>query len=457
MAQAPLMMSVSGIRGIVGKSITPDLVLAVGRAFARFASKGTVIVGRDSRPSGEAISRSLTAALNMSGADVIDLGIVPTPTVQLMVEKLGAAGGIIVSASHNPIEWNAFKLVNGDGLFFTPKQADRFFSMMKEEGAYASWDGMGWTVEDSDAGEKHIDAVLEMVNVSAIKKKKYKVVLDSVNGAGSKITQTLLEKLGCRVVPINCDENGIFTRGAEPLPEHLGDLREAVVKEKADIGFAQDPDADRLAIVDNSGEPLGEEYTVTLVSDHILSTTSGPVVVNLSTTKAVEDIAEKHNVPFARSQVGEINVVNLMKKKKAVIGGEGNGGVIHPGIHLGRDSLVGIAFILDMMASRKKSIGELKGEMPLYFMKKGKIELKGRASVEEIAASVVKEWHSEKIDTRDGIRIDFTDSSPYKASWIHLRPSNTEPVYRIICEAPTEKGCRSLYKRFHSDIKKMMS
>lgn len=447
-----LMKSVSGIRGIVGDSFTPELICKAAPAFAKYAGAGTIVVGRDSRPTGEALSMNIISSLMLAGCNVVDIGIVPTPTVQVMVEELNAAAGIVVSASHNPAEWNALKLINKEGTFLFPKEVKRFFALMENQLPFKKWDKIGTLSYNNDASEIHIEKVLKSINLQKIRKSKFHVVLDSVNGAGSIITPIFLEKLGCTVTTINCTPNGLFPRGAEPLPENLEMLSKAVIKHKADIGFAQDPDADRLAIVDGEGKPLGEEYTITLVADHLLSKEKGRVVVNLSTTKAVEDIALKHGVSFTRTKVGEINVVENMKKKGARIGGEGNGGVISPEIHLGRDSLAGIAYILEMMADRNMSIAEIMGTMPQYYMKKGKLKLKNSADIPGIIEKLKNTWKLEKISSIDGLRIDFNKSADFKNGWVHLRASNTEPVFRVIAESDSSEKTEAIYKLFSKII-----
>jgi phosphomannomutase len=443
-----LMKSVSGVRGIVGESFTPELLAQAGKAFAMYCKRGTVVVGRDSRPTGEALSMNLISILLLNGCDVIDLGIVPTPTVQVMVEELGAAGGIVISASHNPVEWNALKLINASGRFLNSSDIAKYFKLMEKPVSYRNWNGIGKLDKMLNASTVHIDLVLSAVNVNIIKKKKFHVLIDSVNGAGSFITPAMLELLNCRVTEINCTPDGLFPRGAEPLPENLKQLSSAVKKHGADIGFAQDPDADRLAIVDEKGNPLGEEYTITLVSDHLLSKEKGPVVVNLSTTRAVEDVASRHGVPFYRARVGEINVVDEMLKRGARIGGEGNGGVISPEIHYGRDSLAGIAYILEMMALRNKKISQLKDDMPLYFMKKGKVVLKNPSVSAELLKKIQTEYSDEKISSSDGLRIDFKKDGPFKNGWVHLRSSNTEPVFRIIAESGSSSVTNKIYSHF---------
>jgi len=445
-----LMKSISGIRGIVGDSMTPELVIEVARGFARYTKKGTIVVGRDSRPTGKVISDMLSSALTMAGCNVVEIGIVPTPTVQLMVEELKAAGGIVISASHNPIEWNAFKLINGNGTFLNGKEIKRFFAFMDQEGKYEKWSGIGTITSSDTAFALHIKKVLDVINVPRIKKKKFTVVLDSVNAAGSLITPELLKKLGCRVIPLYCTIDGTFPRGSEPVPANLTDLAAAVKKHKADIGFAQDPDADRLAIVDEKGRPIGEEMTISLVADHMLKSEVGQVIVNLSTTRTVEDVAARYGAPFRRAMVGEINVVDEMRKKGARIGGEGNGGVISPEVHLGRDSLAGIGYILDMMADRKKTLSELVSDLPEYYMIKGKVRISEKIDSSAVIDKIKKEFLSEKCDSRDGLRIDFKKHEDFAGGWVHLRSSNTEPIFRIIAEGKTEKQVNKIYRFFAS-------
>lgn len=441
------MKSVSGIRGVVGETFTPELIVQVSSAFAKYCKGGLVVLGRDSRPTGDVIARTVRAALAMAGTDVVDIGIVPTPTVQVMVEKLGAAGGIVISASHNPIEWNAFKLVDKTGLFLNSNQVKSFFAMMESKKKYVRWNRIGKITENFNAGDVHIDMVLKTINRNSIRKRKFKVVLDSVNGAGSLITQKLLEELGCDVIPLYCDMTGIFPRVAEPLPENLGALSKAVKKHGAHIGFAQDPDADRLAVVDNTGRPIGEEYTLALVSEHMLSLKKGRIVTNLSTTRAIDDIAKKYGVRVKRTKVGEINVADEMRRNGARIGGEGNGGIISPEVHLGRDSLAGIGYILQMMTDRKRPIADIVASLPQYVMKKGKVKLEGSdpgRKLDEIKNS----FKGEKFSSIDGLRIDFRKHEAFSGGWVHLRSSNTEPVFRIISEGKDKKQAEQIFKHF---------
>lgn len=442
-----LMMSISGVRGVIGDGFDPQLITRAMTALAKHVKGGTVVMGRDSRPTGEAVMRMASSVLTLSGCDVIDVGIVPTPTVQIMVEKLKASAGIVVSASHNPVEWNAFKFINAKGSFFAQKEIDALFALFDAPAVYPPYNRTGRYFTDDSAFMTHIDMVLASVDVAKIRKKRFTVALDSVNGAGSYITQELLERLGCTVIPVHCTIDGTFPRVAEPLAENLSDLCRAVKKHDADIGFAQDPDADRLAIVDENGRAIGEEYTVAIAADHVLSTVTGPVVVNMSTTRAVEDVAKRHGVKFYRSAVGEINVVEEMRRRKAAVGGEGNGGVIAPALHLGRDSLAGIAFTLEYLAARKCSVREAVDALPFYVMKKGKVTATPAAQ-KKVYALLKKQYAAEKIDLLDGMRIDFTSEGPMQGGWVHLRASNTEPVFRIISEGISEKQAAQIQSHF---------
>jgi phosphomannomutase len=443
-----LMKSVSGIRGIVGETVTPALINAVGSAFAAYCNFGTVVIGRDTRPTGTAIEKGLESSLVLSGCDVFNIGIVPTPTVQLMVEHFRADGGIVISASHNPIEWNAFKLIGSKGTFLTATEIEKFFKLMEKDFSYQKWDGVGTVTQKTGSDEIHIKKVCDVIDMEAIRKKKFKVALDSVNGAGSEITRKLLSVLGCEVIPIHCELTGIFPRGAEPVPKNLGVLANAVLRQKADVGFAQDPDADRLAIVSETGRPIGEEYTIALVVEHLLARHTGRVVINLSTTKAVDDIALRHGAPVARTRVGEINVVEEMMRHGARIGGEGNGGVISPEIHLGRDSLAGIGYVLEMMATRDRTVSQLVSDLPSYAMVKGSVSLAGAGIDQSLLPRIKQEFSGQKISTVDGLRIEFIHHPGFEGGWVHLRPSNTEPIFRIIAEGRDEGQAQAIYDHF---------
>ncbi len=450
--KAPLMKSVSGIRGVVGESLTPELVVKVASAFARYTKRGKIVVGRDSRPTGEAIAACFESALAMAGCEVIDIGIVPTPTVQIAVEELRADGGVVISASHNPIQWNAFKLVGASGSFLNSKEINVFFRMMEKPAVFVPWNRVGTIAKFEEAAQVHIRRAMKVVDVEKIRSKRFTVALDSVNGAGSEITQMLLERLNCRVVPLYCTIDGTFPRGAEPVPENIVELADTVKSHVCDVGFAQDPDADRLAIVDDNGRPIGEEYTVALVAKHLLAKSTGWVVVNLSTTKSVEEVARQFNAPFTRTPVGEINVADAMRKLGARIGGEGNGGVISPEVHLGRDSLVGIVYVLDMMAETGKRVSELVSELPQFSMVKGKAQIKKNINLSTFASSLKKKFKNERFNLSDGIRIDFVSHPEFKGGWVHLRLSNTEPIFRIIAEGVDEAQAKKIFACFKKMI-----
>lgn len=446
------MKSISGIRGVVGDSFTPDLITKVGMAYAKHIGGGKVIVGRDSRITGHQIAQCFESVLSLCGCQVIDIGVVPTPTVQIMVEHTMARGGVVISASHNPIQWNAFKLINKSGSFFGPDEMNAFLKLADAITPFGvQWNHIKPVMYDSSAANIHIKKVFDVIDVAKIKKKKFTVVLDSVNGAGSLITQQLLKKLGCKVVPIHCDmRTGTFPRGAEPVAKNLKTLSQAIKKHKADIGFAQDPDADRLSIVNEKGNPIGEELTVILAAMRCLQKKKGPVVVNMSTTKAIEDVAAQFGAPVYRSKVGEIHVVEAMKKYTAVIGGEGNGGVIAPEVHYGRDSLVGIAYCLELMAHHNKPISQIVASLPKYYMHKDTMNIDSGFDTVTIAQRIQEQYAGEVINILDGIRIDFVKHDAFKGGWVHLRPSNTEPIFRIIAEGKSKKQCDAIVDTFKS-------
>lgn len=443
-----LVKSISGIRGIVGDGLDPQNLVQFTAAFARFCNFGTIVVGRDSRISGEYFSRIVTGTLLACGCDVIDIGIVPTPTVQLYVEELKASGGIVISASHNPNEWNALKLLNSEGTFLSPQQANDYFELEKNSlPEFKRWNEIGKYKFIENAYRLHIDKILkiDLIDVDKIKKKRFKVLVDCVNGAGVDVVPELLEKFGCEVTKLNCDHSGIFPRYPEPIPENLKETIQIARNGNFDLTIIVDPDVDRLVLLQENGEPFIEEYTVVLATDFVLSKKSGSVCVNLSTTKAVEDVASKYNCNVYRTPVGEINVVEGMKKYNSIIGGEGSGGVIFPDLHFGRDALVGIAFTLQYLAEKGKTLSQIKKEFPEYFIVKDKFETKG-LSPDIIVNNFKSEFTELKINEEDGLRIDFDDH------WIHLRKSNTEPIIRLIVEARTEEEARKLMSYYKEKL-----
>lgn len=427
-----LMRSVSGIRGIVGETLTVDCLVRHTRAFLEVTQARSIVLGRDSRPTGEAICELVSGVCRMAGVSVIDVGLSTTPTVELMVEIAKADGGIIITASHNPIEWNALKFLNAKGMFLGPAEVKNLFALADQnEFSWPRWESMGNSVSRTDADAAHIDAVLKlpMVDVEAIRKAKIKVAVDAVNGAGSLVVPELLRQLGCDVISLHCEPNGRFPRGAEPTPENLVQLGEAVRKHGCAVGFALDPDADRCALVDSQGRSVGEEYTLAIATDTVLDRQKGPVCINLSTSRMNDDVAERHGQKCYRAAVGEINVSLEMIEKGCVMGGEGNGGTILPALHYGRDSLVACALILDWMARYGKKVEDWVATNPSYAMPKKKYQLGNRPVTEVIAevAARFRDWHQ---DTRDGLWLGRGKT------WLHVRASNTEPIIRVIAEAP---------------------
>lgn len=446
-----LMISISGIRGIVGDGLDPEVLVKFTNAYADFVSEGTVVIGRDARISGEMVQSIVTGTLIAKGLNVVDIGICPTPTVQLTVKKLKANGGIAISASHNPNEWNALKLLNSSGQFMTLDENKVLMKLLDSgKKTFESWDKLGKKIY-SGGVKDHVKDVLNLkyIDVKEIRKRKFKVLVDCVNGAGVYVIPDLLREFGCEVIEMNCEKTGIFPRFPEPLPENLTETMKAVKESKADLGIVVDPDVDRLVLITDEGEPFSEENTITQAVKFILAKQKGNVVVNLSTTRAVDDVAKAAGCKVFRSPVGEANVVKKMKEVNAIIGGEGSGGVIYPALHYGRDALVGIAITLQHLLEFDKPISELKKALPEYFISKMKIEL-GNIKPDKIISSLTEKYKSEKTNTEDGLRIDFDDH------WVHFRKSNTEPIVRIITEAKTKAKAEELSKTYFEVIKALL-
>jgi phosphomannomutase len=437
------MTSISGIRGIVGDGLEPEVVIKHTNAFAEFVGPGKVVIGRDARITGEMVNQITTGTLLAKGIDVIDIGICPTPTVQFNVKKLNANGGIAISASHNPNEWNALKLLNKTGQFLSPEEFTIMQSYLdKNKSEYKSWDKIGKRTEYKQGIQNHIDAIFDLgiIYLDEIRKRRFKILIDCVNGAGAFVLPDFLNEFGCDVIEMNCEKSGIFPRLPEPLPENLTETMKKVKDTKADLGIIVDPDVDRLVLITDKGEPFIEENTISQIVQFVLSRKKGNVVVNLSTTRAVDDVAEKFGCSVFRSPVGEANVVKKMKEVNAVIGGEGSGGVIFPELHYGRDALVGIALTLQHLADYGKSLSEMKNELPQYFIVKKKIEV--TKNPDEIINKLIHHFSNQKINNEDGLRVDFDDH------WVHFRKSNTEPIIRIIVEAKTEAEAKSLSGKY---------
>ncbi len=448
--QKDLMIGISGVRGVIGEGLTPEVLIKYSAAFGSFCCKSLrrntfpkVVLGRDSRISGEMCRFAVLSGLLATGCEVVDIGVCPTPTVQIAVEGLKADGGIVITASHNPIQWNALKFIGSDGMFLAQREAEKFFDLVNNNKiTYQFWSRLGKVKADHSWIQKHIQKILKLryIDVNRIKRKKLKVVLDCCNGAGGTISPGLLKALGCQVIELYCHPDGNFAHDPEPRPDNLISLCQAVKKSKADIGFANDPDVDRLAIVSDQGIPLGEEATLALATKFILSRKpKSKVVTNVSTSRMIDDIAKEFGSKVYRTKVGEAHVVRHLKAVKGIMGGEGNGGVILPELHYGRDALVGMALILEYLVESGKTITKVASDLPRYFMirKKGKLT----KDFERNLIRLKRKYTKEKIDLIDGVRIDFKDA------WIHIRKSNTEPIFRIIAEAKSKEEALRLISK----------
>lgn len=443
-----LMVSISGIRGVVGQTLNPELVARYASAFGEYCGGGAVVVGRDTRPSGPMMRHAVIAGLNAAGCQVLDVGVVPTPTVAVLVEELGAAGGICITASHNPVQWNALKFFHHDGLFLDAEQSRRHLDIAERGPALVAWDGLGGLEELPGAGEAHVRRILALglVDVPALRKRGFRVAVDCVNGAGRLLAPHLLQELGCEVVKLGVEDTGIFSRGAEPTPENLGALCETLRGGDFHVGFALDPDADRLALVDEKGQPLGEELTLALVARFVLGKEKSPLVANVSSSQLLDDVAREAGVDLHRTRVGEINVSVRMRQLGSAIGGEGNGGVILRDLHLGRDALVGMALLLQYLLESGRSLSQLRAELPTYAMVKDKVELGSMDPA--LALQMAREAMPEaRLDETDGLK--FLLEAGGAPAWVQLRASNTEPILRIFGEAVDEKVARELVGRIH--------
>ncbi len=425
-----LMISVSGIRGVVGEGLIPEVITAYSAAFGTYCKGGKVIVGRDNRSTGEMVRHAALAGLLGVGCDVVDLGIAPTPTIQLAVEKSDAAGGISFTASHNPNEWNALKFFSSEGLFLDEAQAAKLKTIRDDWLVeYVHWDQIGHVTQYPGAIDDHISAVLNhpLFDIPAIRKRNFRVAVDAVCGTGCNLIPQLLAELGCQVVKLNCDICGTFPRDPEPLAENISDLCRLVREEKCDLGLALDPDADRLSIVDERGQPIGEEYTLVIAAKLVLASNPGPLVTNVSTTRALDDIALQNGVPIYRTKVGEIHVVKKMQEVDSVIGGEGNGGVIFPEVHLARDSAVGTVMTLQTLVNSNQKLSQVMETLPRYYMSKHRIPIVDQHP-DEIIARLAAYFENSEQDSTDGLKIIRPEG------WFQLRPSNTEPILRIYAE-----------------------
>ena len=458
-----LIKSISGIRGTIGgkvdENLTPIDAVKFAAAYGSWL-KGQVgkehvkvVIGRDARISGEMIQNLVQYTLIGLGIDVVNIGLSTTPTVEVAVPLEKANGGIILTASHNPKEWNALKLLNDKGEFVSDQEGKAILRIAQENDfSFATVDHLGKLTHDDRYIDLHIEEVLALplVTSEAIQKKKFRVVVDAVNSTGGIAIPRLLERLGVEVVKLYCEPNGHFPHNPEPLREHLGDICKKVVEEKADFGIVVDPDVDRLAFITDQGEMFGEEYTLVACADYVLSKAKGNVVSNLSSSRALRDIAQKYGVTYSAAAVGEVNVVTEMKHVEAIIGGEGNGGIIYPELHYGRDALVGVALFLSLLAERGGSVQQLRESYPAYFMSKNKIQLTEQINPDQILKAMEQKYAHEQTTTIDGLKIDFADS------WVHLRKSNTEPIIRIYTEGKSQKEADDLAQRFIEEMRALI-
>jgi phosphomannomutase len=447
-----LMVSVSGVRGRVGEGLTPEVIARFAAAFGAYVSRGgnrTVVLGRDSRVSGPMFARAATAALQSVGCNVVDVGIVPTPTVQLAVEDLGAAGGLAVTASHNPIEWNALKFIGPTGMFLDADEGAEMRALLEGEIPRATWDELGGVSEDAGAVERHLERIFQIpfLDVEAIRRRNFHVALDCVRGAGGTIFPRLLEALGCRVTAINLETDGRFPREPEPVAENLGELEALVRQSGADIGFATDPDVDRLSLVSEQGRAIGEDYTLALAAQLVLRHRSGAVVTNLSTSRLLDDVANAAGVELVRAPVGEINVARRMQAEGATIGGEGNGGVILPDVHLTRDAPVAAALILQLLTEMDQPLSALAEAIGRYSIVKEKVARPSQP-LDEVYATLAAALAAPDVDRQDGLRLAW----PAERRWAHLRPSGTEPIVRIIAEAGSEAEALDLVETLRAAL-----
>lgn len=457
-----LIKSISGIRGTIGghagDNLTPLDVVKFTTAYARLIAernpgrKLTIVIGRDARISGEMVANLVEGTLLGCGVDVVNVGLCTTPGTELAVTAHKADGGIIITASHNPRQWNALKLLNGEGEFLSDAEGKRVLAMAEEEDfAYPEIDGIGHVVSRESYNERHIEQVLALplVDVEAVRTRKFKVVVDAVNSVGGIVMPELLRRLGCEVVELNCEPTGEFAHNPEPLPQNLTQIAQVIVREKADLGIVVDPDVDRLAFVNEDGTMFVEEYTLVAVADYVLSHKVGNTVSNLSSSRALRDVTERHGGRYYASAVGEVNVVAKMKEVGAVIGGEDNGGVIYPELHYGRDALVGTALFLTHLAKCGMTMTQLRATYPAYYASKNKIELTPAIDVDKVLREIKARYAGEKVNDIDGVKIDFAEN------WVHLRKSNTEPIIRVYTEAKSMEEADALAQRFIGEIKQI--
>ena len=445
-----LMVSVSGIRGRVGEGLTPEIVARYAAGFGawvRTRGDRRVVVGRDSRVSGPMFHRVVLSALESVGIDAIDVGMAPTPTIQMAVEHHHAGGGLAITASHNPVEWNALKFIGPSGLFLDASDGAAMRAIADGDIPRVQWNELGAVTPDDEAIARHMNAVLSLpfIDVDRLRRRRFRVALDCVHGAGSVIMPQLLEALGCEMAAIGLEADGRFPRPPEPVPENLGDLERLVRETGADLGLATDPDVDRLALVSDAGVAIGEDYTLALAARLVLRHRSGPVVANLSTSRILDDVAAEAGRQVIRAPVGEVNVALRMRREGAAIGGEGNGGVILSEVHLGRDAPIGVALVLQMLLEADEPLSAVVGRYPRYSIVKDKLD-RPEAPLDSVYAALRSEFSDAEADVQDGLRLAWSDR------WVHVRPSGTEPIVRVIAEAPSESEARTLVSRSRAPL-----
>ena len=462
MSNDGLMVSVSGIRGRVGVALTPEIIARYAAGFGAWsAARATasrsddrapaIVVGRDSRVSGPMFHRAVIAALQSVGCRVIDIGLTTTTPCQLAVEHHHAAGGLMISASHNPIEWNALKFIGPTGLFLEAAEGTEMREQIERGIPRATWDKLGVVELDERAASRHLERVLAIpyLDVEGIRRRRFRVALDCVRGAGAVIMPALLERLGCEVTAINMESDGRFPRPPEPVAENLGELERVVLGAGAAIGFAVDPDVDRLALVSDAGRAIGEDYTLALAARLVLRHRHGPVVTNLSTSRVVEDAASEAGAPVIRAPVGEVNVATRMRDERSPVGGEGNGGVILGEVHLGRDAPIGAALLLQLLHEEGRPLSQIVADLPQYVIVKDKLD-RPNASLDSVYDALRAAFKDAEVDTQDGLRLAWPDR------WVHVRPSGTEPIVRVIAEAPTDEAARELVRRSREPLDRLM-
>jgi len=446
----PLKVSISGVRGIVGESLTPQLAARFASAFGTYLGQGQVLVGQDSRPSGLMLNKAVIAGLLATGCQPVEVGILPLPTILFLTRKMQARGAVVITASHNPSNWNGLKFISQDGLYLRSSEVEEFLDIFHQgEFTYVPAERIKPALSEKEAGYLHLRRIFSQIKVNEIKKRKFRLVADCANGAGATLLPRFLQELGAEVRFINTELSGKFAHQSEPTPENLKELGHEVRALQADLGLAQDADADRLALVDEQGQPLGEDATLTLSVDHVLSRKKGPIVVNLSSSMVIEDIARKYGVRVYRTKIGESNVVEKMLETRAVVGGEGNGGVIWPAVHPCRDSFTAAGLILEKLSSFPGSISQLMATYPRYYLLKDKFDCPAELAF-KVVTELRRRYQRENTSTLDGLKIIWEEA------WVHLRPSNTEPIMRIIAEARSPEKARQLLERFKGEIEQIL-